>query len=310
MRCKTLIKEALLVLPLMAGTLWLIQSGVVSAGFIPIPKDLCDPFPCPKSDNGVEIAKSLTAQLIHNVRIIIGAVATLMIIISAVKLITSQGNEEVLTKETHTLIFAIIGLFLVGVSGEISQILNVDKGGFLKDPNTALQKSKLFTKTVKIAITFIKYTIGSVAIMFVIRSALVLITQGHNEDEVKKAKESLTYGAFGLIIITMANPFINKVFFKIDTAAYQGSNAVRPAIDIDQLIKEIAGVTNILAAIAGPLALLTLIYGAGRYVFAAGEDDEIGKAKKIIMWSLVGLIVIYSAFGIVSTFISRQFTGI
>ncbi|PIQ77110.1 hypothetical protein COV82_06315 [Candidatus Peregrinibacteria bacterium CG11_big_fil_rev_8_21_14_0_20_46_8] len=311
-RQRAFIKEALLVLPLMAVALWLTNGPeVASAGFIPIPRGLCGVFPCPEgSGDGVAIAKSLTGRIVRIVRIMIGAVATLMIVISAIKLIASQGNEEVYTKEIKTLIFAIVGLFVVGLSGEIAQIVELEKGGFLKDPNVAVQRSKLFSRTVKIAITFIKYTIGSVAVLFVIRSALVLITQGHNEEETTKATKSLSIGAIGLILIVFANTFINKIFFKIDQQGSLTSDAVRPGIDIDQLTREIASVTNIIAAVAGPVALLTLMYGGLRYILAAGEDDQIGKAKKIMQWALIGLIVIYSAFGIVSTFIARRFTGI
>jgi hypothetical protein len=233
-----------------------------------------------------------------------------MIIVSGIKLLTAGGNEEVFTKQSQALIFAVIGLFLVGLAGEIATILEVGRGGFLKDPNVALQKSRLFNRTVEIVITFIKYIIGSVAVLFIVRNGLRLVLLGGNEEEVTKDKKNIFYGLLGLVVILMSNPIINKVFFKIDTSQYPGIDPVRPGIDRARLAQEIAGATNLVAAIAGPFALLSLVAGGLMYVLAGGEEEKIGKAKKIIMWSAIGLIIIYGAFAIVSTFVARQFEGL
>ncbi len=283
-----------------------------NASFIPIPDSLCGigGFPCPEGDTGTQIAKNLAGKIIDNVRFIIGSVAVIIIIVAGVKLITAGGNEEVFTKQSQSLIYAVLGLFFVGLAGEIATILEVDRGGFLKDPNVAVQKSRLFSRTVEIAITFIKYIIGSVAVLFIVRNGLRLVLLGGNEEEVGKDKKNIFYGLLGLIVILMSNTFINKVFFKIDTSQYPGLDPVRPGIDRIRLAQEIAGATNIVAAIAGPFALLSLVAGGLMYMLAGGEDEKIGKAKKIIMWSAIGLVIIYGAFAIVSTFVSRQFEGI
>jgi len=44
-----------------------------------------------------------------------------------------------------------------------------------------------------------------------------------------------------------------------------------------------------------------IIYGGFLYVSAAGNDEKIGKAKKIIMYAIVGIIVILLSFAIVNT---------
>lgn len=297
---------------LIFSTIFLIFLGVkvFAADFLPVPEGLCGAFPCPEGRTGIEVAKSLSGKIIDNVRFIIGAIAVIMIVISGIKLITAGGNEEEFNKQRTTLVYAIIGLFLVGLAGEISGIFEVDRGGFLRDPNIAVQKSRLFTHTVEIIITFIKYIIGSVAVIFVVRSGLRLIVFGGNEEEIAKDKKNILYGMLGLVIIFLSNPIIHKVFFKIDTSKYPGLSPVRPAIDPQALTKEIAGITNLVAALAGPFALLSLVSGGLMYTLAAGDEEKTGKAKKIITWSLIGIVIIYGAFAIVSTFVARKFEGI
>lgn len=280
------------------------------AAFFPIPESLCGVFPCPAGETGVEIAKSLVGRIVDNVRFLIGAIAIVMIVVTAIKLITAGGNEETFTKQSATLVYAILGLFIVGLAGELASIFEIGRGGFLKDPNVAIQKSRLFSRAVEIVITFIKYIIGSISVLFIIRNGLRLILLGGNEEEVTKDKKNIFYGLFGLVLILIANPIVNKVFFKIDTSQYPGIEPVRPGIDIARLTGELVGVTNLVAALAGPMALLSLVIGGLMYALAGGDEERSGKAKKIIIWSLVGIVIIYGAFAIVSTFVARRFEGL
>lgn len=284
------------------------------AAIIPVPKGICGNeggyFPCPEGDNGIEQAKNLAGRIVDNLRYIIGAVMILIIVVAGVKLIAAQGNEEVFTKQTQTLLFGLIGLFMVGLAGELATIFDVSRGGFLRDPNVALQRSRLFNRTVEVVITFIKYIIGGVSVLFIVRNGLRMVLLGGNEEEVGKDKKNIYWGLIGLVIILVSNPIINKVFFKIDTSKFPGLEAVRPGIDPARFAQEISGITNIIAAIAGPFALLSLVAGGLMYILAAGNDETIGKAKKIILWSIIGLVIIYGSFAIVSTFVARQFEGL
>lgn len=282
---------------------------VYAQGVFDVPEGLCGSL-CPTEGDAVSGAKSLVEKLGGRVKVVIGAVAILIIVIAGVKLVVSNGNEEEFTKQSTTLIWGIIGLFVIGLAGEISTIFSVSAGSdLLSDPSEAIHKSRLFNNTVQIVMTFMKYIIGSLSVIFIIRSALRLITVGGNDDEVQKDKKSIGYGVLGLVVILMADPIINKVFFKVDTDAFPGLKAVRPGIDSKRLVEEIAGVVNVVAAITGPIALLALVGAGLMYTLAAGDEERSGKAKKIIQWAIIGIVIIYGSFGIVSTFIARQFVS-
>lgn len=282
------------------------------AQVIPIPGALCGEggFPCPEGSDTVEMAKSLAGKVIDNVRYIIGAVAILMIIMSGIKLIMNSGDEEVFKKQVTSIMYGIIGLFLIMLAGDIASIFEVDRGGFLKDPNVAVQKSRIFSRTVEIVIVFFKYIIGGVAVLFTARNGLRLVLLGGNEEEAGKDKKNLYYSVIGLVVILIANTVVNKVFFKIDTSQYPGIEPVRPGVDPAAFAKEVAGMTNLVAAITGPIALLSLVAGGLMYILAGGEEEKMNKAKKLITWSLIGIIIIYGAFAIVSTFVARKFEGL
>ncbi len=266
---------------------------------------------------------SLVVGLVLNVRYIIGAVAIGIIVFAGFKMVTSQGNEEVWTKQKNALIWGVLGLALVGLSGDIVRIFNVGQcqemgllpassgvgcqsGGFLKDPNTIVQRAGLFNQVIQYIITFIKYIIGTIAVAMIMRTAVRLAANTASE-EINKDKLTLAAAIAGLIVIIIADPIINNVLFKIDTSRYPSGGA-EVAIDVGQGVREIIGFTNYAVTILTPLAILAIIGGGVLYIASGGDDDMQSKGKRIITLALVGLLIIYGAFAIVSTFISGQFS--
>lgn len=65
----------------------------------------------------------------------------------------------------------------------------------------------------------------------------------------------------------------------------------------------IVDVLNIIFGILAGIAFISVVYGGFKYVISQGEPDKIGKAKDIIMYSLIGLVIAFSAFGIVNLFL-------
>ena len=60
-------------------------------------------------------------------------------------------------------------------------------------------------------------------------------------------------------------------------------------------------IVNFFLGFLGILAVIMVIYGGVTYVTAAGQDEAIQNAKKIILYSIVGIIIILLSFAIVST---------
>ena len=65
----------------------------------------------------------------------------------------------------------------------------------------------------------------------------------------------------------------------------------------------IIDVLNVIFGVLAGIAFISVVYGGFKYVISQGEPDKIGKAKNIIMYSLIGLIIAFSAFAVVNVFI-------
>ncbi len=79
---------------------------------------------------------------------------------------------------------------------------------------------------------------------------------------------------------TMADPSIGCVSAP--------SSVVNPDSSAVELILKISG---ILMTVAAAIAVMLLIYGGIIYAMAAGEEEKIKKAKRTMIWSVIGLVV-------------------
>jgi len=61
---------------------------------------------------------------------------------------------------------------------------------------------------------------------------------------------------------------------------------------------------NLALAIVGIIAVGFLIYGGFRYITSAGNDEVAGEAKKTILNSIIGLVVIILSYTIITVIIN------
>jgi len=87
-------------------------------------------------------------------------------------------------------------------------------------------------------------------------------------------------------------------------AIAQAQGAVAPNINIPLIGNgTVIGLTtfliNIALAVSGVIAIAFLIYGGFRYITSAGNEETASEAKRVILNSIIGLVVIILSYTIV-----------
>lgn len=88
--------------------------------------------------------------------------------------------------------------------------------------------------------------------------------------------------------------------------------ALDPITPEDNVVEDISGgatdikdfairVLKFVLSFLGIVAVIMVIYGGFLYVTAAGDDDKVGTGKKIIMYSIIGIIIIMASFALINT---------
>jgi hypothetical protein len=67
----------------------------------------------------------------------------------------------------------------------------------------------------------------------------------------------------------------------------------------------VGNVLQIVFGIAGAIALVMLMLAAMKYVVSRGDPGEVAKAKNAILYSVIGLIIVATAFAIVSFVVKK-----
>ncbi|MFC1810822.1 hypothetical protein ACFLZH_04950 [Patescibacteria group bacterium] len=291
-------------------------AGKEDAIFIPLDTTAYKEFPKLTQTSPTGMLAEFFGGLVRNAKWILGGLAVLFIGVSAVKLIVAGNSEDVVTKQKSAIIYAIIGLVVIGFADDVSRVLSVAcapgetecaRGGFLQDPQNIIQQAALFKQTTRIFITFIKYLIGGVAVLMLVRNGIRLIGLAGNEESIGLDKKNLIYTSVGLVLIIVASTFIDKVLFIVDPARYSSMTGVQPAISPAAGISEVIGFTNMAVLFISPIAILMLIVGAVMYATAGGNEERMNKAKRLIILSIAGMVLIYGAFAVVSTIVAGKF---
>lgn len=79
-----------------------------------------------------------------------------------------------------------------------------------------------------------------------------------------------------------------------------GTTIIKNPLKTDSLVEIIDNIINIIFTIALAVAPLMIIYGGFLFVTGGGNPDQITKGRKVLMWTVVGLIVIILSKGLVA----------
>ena len=60
-------------------------------------------------------------------------------------------------------------------------------------------------------------------------------------------------------------------------------------------------IVNFFLTFLGLLTVVMVIYGGFLYVSAGGAEENVGKAKKILLYSVIGIVIIVASFAFVNT---------
>jgi len=95
----------------------------------------------------------------------------------------------------------------------------------------------------------------------------------------------------------------------IQTASAQIGGPPDVGLPKDELPDLILKIVNAALILVGVLALAAIAYGGFLYITAAGDEKQIGKAKIILTYSIIGIIVIGVAAALVNFVIDAVLGG-
>ncbi len=142
------------------------------------------------------------------------------------------------------------------------------------------------------ALDLFRFAISGIAIVVIVITSIKLISTS-TEEEAAKAKNSLMMGMIGLLVIQMADVAVKKVFFGDTGQCFSDVGELEVCLTGEEgginFFRGILGFINILL---GAIAVLVIVVRGFTLIVSGGDEESMGKAKKHILYAIIGLMVI------------------
>lgn len=130
--------------------------------------------------------------------------------------------------------------------------------------------------------------IVTLALVFLVIGAVLYITSAGNQGRLTLAKGAITAALIGLAIGILAPTFLKEIANALGWGSTDIPTEVQNAPTAATILLNIL---NFLLGIVGVLAIIFLVIGGSMYLGAAGNPSQIDKAKGVVKYSLIGIVV-------------------
>lgn len=133
---------------------------------------------------------------------------------------------------------------------------------------------------------------------FLIYGGYYWMTSMGNEERIRKSKQILTASIVGLLIVLTS---LSIVSFVSDAIGVEPQNLpTDTGLFGGDLNQALANIINAALTLVGVIALAMTVYGGFRWMTAAGNEDTVSEAKRILTASIIGLIIIIISWAVVN----------
>lgn len=133
-----------------------------------------------------------------------------------------------------------------------------------------------------------------IALFFILYGGFLFLTGGGNASQVEKARKSIFNAVIGLVISLGAIAITNVIFNVLIGSGPVNDYGVRE-IDANQLL--LNGL-NLFYYITGIIAVIVIILAGLMYVTSMGDSGRVTRAKNMILYAVIGVVVIMIAWSI------------
>ncbi len=229
-------------------------------------------------------------------KLIVTPVAILFMVVMGVRMVAAgRDNSEVETASKNYIRYALEGLIVIFISDAIvrSVAFGIEGDIFRGGTAGAAQYGRQASSFLQGIYTLIEVVIGSVAVFELVTAGMRYIAASASDDQISTAKRQIQWSLIGLFVVAISEFVAKNILFKNQGTQLGFS-------DTKNLLVQI---TNFVSGTIGTLSFVFLLYAGFLYVTAAGKEDNVSKAKKILMGAAIGIILAVSAFAITSTIV-------
>ena len=225
-------------------------------------------------------------QIISNIAILfiplINAVAIVAVIISGITLAFSQGEDEVGTAR-RTIIACIAAIMLVnGAAALRSAIFSPSGVGIVEQPDASAALLRLEIEGV---ISWALIPLVTIAVLMVIISAIRAVLTWNSDEGLSHLRRAVVGAIAGLTLIALR---------------YAISIPITGTGNPDTFIFGVIQIINTLLGFLALIAVVVICIAGIMMILNIGNDEQYTRARNLILWVAIGLLVVIASWAIVN----------
>lgn len=145
---------------------------------------------------------------------------------------------------------------------------------------------------------------SAIAAIFIAVNGYQYVLSAGNPEKLEKAKMGLTWSVGGFILAISSYGIVYLVASTLQFTQLKRLEDHRPASVPGTVKPVVESIADIIFWFGGAVAVFFLIVGGYRYMTSQGDREAVEKAKKTVLYALIGLIILFAAvliFNLVST---------
>ena len=177
-----------------------------------------------------------------------------------------------------------------------------DSSGCSEDSENS--KNKL-SNTIAGIVQGVIAVVGFVAVAFIVYAGIQYMTASGDPQKVQKAKNTIFYSCIGLAICALAFGIVSYV-----TTSIIGADYVTDVGGGDSFLANVVSIINGVIMVLGFVCVGVVLYGGVNYMTSSGDAQKAQKARNVILYGAIGLIICVLSFAIVSFVINNISGGV
>lgn len=221
--------------------------------------------------------------------VIIGVFAFLFLLVIATQFLFAGGEEESMSKAKTNIGWLLLGLGVVSVAEFVAFTLLDPAQESTRPLLLSDTTADLLSDKIEQIIDYVEILITGVMLVFLGLSGYNILTSGDGgEEKLEEEKKFAKTFFLGAALILLAESIV-LIFSNThpQDAIFKGEN-------------EILGFINYILSFVGVTAFVMLILSAFYWVTSFGQDDQMERAKKMILGCVLGIVVAISSYVIAS----------
>ena len=192
----------------------------------------------------------------------------------------------------------VIGLAMAGVT---ALGLETAHAASLADVIPEEPRNADLRDIIKILVWIINWALAfaaGIAAVFIVVNGYQYVLAAGNPEKLEKAKMGLTWAITGFILAISAYAIV--LLLQQTLGAKQVVTDFANPDGPDKAGNVLTGLIQLVLAFGGAVAVLFMILGGFRYITSGGNPELADKAKKTLLYSVIGLTVVMSCFALLT----------